>query len=42
MIFSTPLSKEIALKLLGEMGTSFFGIRVMKEVLMLSRATFPA
>jgi hypothetical protein len=42
MTFRMELSNEIGLKSLAEIGASFFGIRVMKESLILSKLIFPS
>jgi hypothetical protein len=40
IILSTLFSKEIGLKSLGDIGESILGMSVIKEELILSRATF--
>jgi hypothetical protein len=40
MILRTLFKREMGLKSLAETGLSPFGIKVMKEVFILSRATF--
>jgi hypothetical protein len=41
-IFRTLFSKEIGLKSFGEVGDSDFGMRVMRDELMLSIKIFPS
>jgi hypothetical protein len=40
IIFRTSFNSDIGLKSFGEVGESIFGMRMIKEELILSRATF--